>query len=174
MTTYNLFGASEIDFDKLKQVLYYLIYKIGGKPNIGKTVLFKILYYSDFDYYEKYKTFLIGEQYQKIAFGPAPVHFNKIISILKEEGKVVPIRSKYFERDQDKFIATSQEPELSRLSGNELEFINSEIKRYESFNATEMSCLSHSDMPYIATKMNELIDYRLVFYRDIMEREETA
>src|SRR3989344_770525 len=39
--------------DKFKQVLLYILSKVGGKPNIGQTVLYKLLYFVDFDYYEK-------------------------------------------------------------------------------------------------------------------------
>ena len=31
----------ETDFNKLKQVLHYIVDEVGGKANVGKTVLFK-------------------------------------------------------------------------------------------------------------------------------------
>ena len=37
--------------EKFEQVLLYILSKIGGKPNIGQTVLYKLLYFIDFDYY---------------------------------------------------------------------------------------------------------------------------
>lgn len=40
--------------DKFKEVLLYVLGKVGSKPNVGETVLCKLLYFIDFDYYEKY------------------------------------------------------------------------------------------------------------------------
>ena len=39
---------------KFKEVLLYLLEQVAGKPNIGETVLYKLLYFSDFNYYEKF------------------------------------------------------------------------------------------------------------------------
>ena len=46
--------------DKFREVLLYILKKVGGKPNVGMTVLYKILYSIDFDYYEKYEEQLMG------------------------------------------------------------------------------------------------------------------
>src|SRR3989344_3126128 len=42
------------NIEKFKQVLLYILEKTAGKPNIGMTALYKLLYFIDFDYYEKY------------------------------------------------------------------------------------------------------------------------
>src|SRR4030042_3366206 len=49
---------------KFKEVLLYILSKVGAKPNIGETVLYKLLYFIDFDFYEKYEEQLIGATYQ--------------------------------------------------------------------------------------------------------------
>src|SRR3990167_2158560 len=51
--------------DKFRQVLLYILKKVGGKPNVGMTVLYKLLYFIDFDYYEKYEDQLMGLVYLK-------------------------------------------------------------------------------------------------------------
>ena len=43
--------VTEKNLDKFKQVLLYVLNKVGGKPNVGETVLHKLLYFIDFDYY---------------------------------------------------------------------------------------------------------------------------
>ncbi len=45
---------------KFKEVLLYLLTRVGGKPNVGETVLYKLLYFIDFDHYEKYEEQLRG------------------------------------------------------------------------------------------------------------------
>src|SRR3989338_5729088 len=58
--------------NKFEQVLLYILAKIAGKPNIGQTVLYKLLYFIDFDYYEKFEEQLIGAKYIKNHYGPTP------------------------------------------------------------------------------------------------------
>ena len=46
--------------DKFKNVLLYILERCAGKPNIGETVLYKLLYFCDFNYYELYEEHLTG------------------------------------------------------------------------------------------------------------------
>ena len=62
---------------KFKEVLLYILGKVGSRPNIGQTVLYKLLYFIDFDYFEKFEEQLIGATYIKNTFGPTPVSFAK-------------------------------------------------------------------------------------------------
>ena len=99
---------------KFKEVLLYILNKIGSKPNIGETLLYKILYFIDFDYYEKYEEQLIGATYQKNPFGPTPKEFIKIVKMM--EGKdLVKIQGKYFEYPQTKYLPLKK-PDLSMIS----------------------------------------------------------
>ena len=43
----------EFNKEKFKNVLHYIVYKCGLKNNVGRTVLHKLLYFSDFNYYGK-------------------------------------------------------------------------------------------------------------------------
>ncbi len=45
--------------------LLYVLNKVGCKYNVGETVLYKLLYFIDFDFYEKYEEQLIGATYVK-------------------------------------------------------------------------------------------------------------
>ena len=53
------------NLEKFKEVLLYILNKVGSKPNIGETVIYKLLYFIDFDFYEKYEEQLIGATYIK-------------------------------------------------------------------------------------------------------------
>lgn len=131
------------------------------------TVLYKLLYFSDFDFYENYEKSITGECYRKIDYGPAPCHFKKAIVELKKEKKIVHKieKHKYCDKKQNRFISC-KEPALDKLSAEEKVFIDKVINRLSSMNATNMTSISHLDMPYKATKFGEIINYDLVFYRD--------
>jgi len=152
--------------EKFKQVLLYILAKIGGKPNIGQTVLYKLLYFIDFDYYEKYEEQLIGARYIKNTHGPTPVIFSKIIKELEKEKKIEEIKSKFYKYDQTKYLTNPEcKINLSSLTAQELAHIDWEMKRLSDMTANKISELSHKDTPWKIAKEKEQLDYEFVFYR---------
>jgi len=55
-----------------------------------------LLYFIDFDYYEKFEEQLIGAKYIKNHFGPTPVAFSEIIAQMEQEGDLTHVTKKYF------------------------------------------------------------------------------
>jgi len=47
----------------LRNVLLYILARVGAKPNVGETVLYKLLYFIDFDFYEKHGRSITGLSY---------------------------------------------------------------------------------------------------------------
>ncbi|MEX0918683.1 MAG: type II toxin-antitoxin system antitoxin SocA domain-containing protein [Candidatus Paceibacterota bacterium] len=156
--------VSKENVEKLKQVLLYIIAKVGGHPNIGQTAIYKLLYFIDFDYYEKYQEYLIGAKYIKNIHGPTPVSFAKVTRDLKKGGELVEVKSKYFNYDQIKYLVTV-EPDVSLLSAQELKHIDDELVRLATKTAKELSDLSHQDTPWKVAKDRQELNYRHVFYR---------
>ena len=148
---------------KFKEVLLYILNKVGAKSNIGETVLYKLLYFIDFDFYEKYEEQLIGITYIKNHFGPTPLEFKKIVKSM--EGKdLVKIKDKYFQYPQTKYLPL-REPDLTQLKANEKEVIDKALEKLSDMNASEISGYSHNDVPWLTTEEGEIIDYEAVFYR---------
>lgn len=152
--------------EKFEQVLLYILAKIGGKPNIGQTVLYKLLYFIDFDYYEKFEEQLIGARYIRNHYGPTPVMFAKLMEQMEKEGKVEKLKSKFYKHEQTKYLVNPNKPvELSALSAQELAHIDWEIDRLGDLTAAQISALSHVDTPWVAAKEREALEYEHVFYR---------
>jgi transcriptional regulator with XRE-family HTH domain len=149
---------------KFKEVLLYLLEEIGGLSNVGEAVICKILYFIDFDYYEKYEEQLIGAVYIKNHHGPTPAAFVEIVKQMEKDGDLVKLSQKYFQFDQKKYF-TRRRPNLSILSAQEKELIDYEIARFKDKNAKEMEAISHRDVPWIGATNLKPIDYESVFYR---------
>ena len=151
--------------EKFKEVLLYILSKVGGKPNVGETVLYKLLYFIDFDFYEKFEEQLIGATYIKNHFGPTPLEFKAIVDDMIEKKELMKIDGKYFNHSQKKYLAV-REPDLTKLKdARELHHIDEVLARLADKNATELSDYSHEDIPWIITEENKPIDYESVFYR---------
>jgi len=76
------------EIEKFKEVLHYIIGRCGHQDNVGRTVLYKLLYFSDFDFYELYEESITGETYRKLPIGPVPEHFEMALNELEKEGKI--------------------------------------------------------------------------------------
>lgn len=150
--------------EKYKNLVLYLCQKCASKENFGKTLLYKLLYFCDFDYYELYEKPIIGETYIKLNHGPVPRSIEKILKELKKEGKLKIVETHFHGHKQQKPISL-QEADLSVFSGDELEVIRDVLDKYSHLNAVLVSDLSHRDMPWRVTEDNKVIDYELVFYR---------
>ncbi len=150
---------------KFKEVLLYILNKIGSKPNIGETVIYKLLYFIDFDYYEKYEEQLIGATYIKNHYGPTPVEFKKIVDRMVKNKEIVKIEVNYFQYPQTKYLPLRR-PDLSVLkNANEIKLIDNVLDRLSDKNASEISEYSHNDVPWLTTEDGEKIEYESVFYR---------
>lgn len=152
------------NFEKFRATLMYILEEVGGKPNIGETVLYKLLYFCDFNYYEKYEEQLIGATYIKNHFGPTPVEFQKFISVLIKNGDIQICKNEYHNFPQTRYIAL-RNADLSPLSANEIKTIDDVLGKLSDKNATEISDYSHEDVPWKYTKDQQPISYEAVFYR---------
>ncbi|MCF7819847.1 MAG: DUF4065 domain-containing protein [Candidatus Pacebacteria bacterium] len=150
--------------EKFKETLLYILERIGARPNIGEAVVCKLMYFIDFDYYEKFEEQLIGAKYIKNHFGPTPVAFPEIVAQMEQDGELVRVTKKYFQHDQKKYLPL-RSAELSKFSAQEKELIDWEIERFKDFNATKMRDYSHKDVPWIGTEDLQPINYEAVFSR---------
>lgn len=159
---------------KFKELLLHILYKVGMKPNVGKTVLYKLLYFCDFDYYEKYGQSMTGMNYIRLPMGPAPYKFDNIMQDMQENKDLLVVDTEYMWYHQQRLIWNRQFQNV--FSHQEYEVIDEILKTLSNANATEISNYSHEDAPRKKTDSMEIIDYNLVRQRDypysILAREQ--
>lgn len=150
---------------KFKNVLLYILERCAGKPNVGETVLYKLLYFSDFNYYELYEEHLTGAKYRKLPYGPVPQKLDAIIGQMMENGMIQRIKTDYYDKVQTRYIPLAK-ADLTELKASEKEVIDRVIEQMSDWSASAISRYSHKDMPWLASKEGEEINYELAFYRD--------
>ena len=152
------------NLQKFKEVLLYILNKVGAKQNIGETVIYKLLYFMDFDFYEKYEEQLIGATYQKNKYGPTPIEFAKIVEQMTVREEIMKVKSEYFNYPQTKYLPL-RTPDLTKLTATEVEVIDDVLNRLSDMNASQISAYSHGDVPWVTTNDGDAIEYESVFYR---------
>lgn len=147
------------------QVLLYVLFKVQDKKNVEETVLQKLLYFIDFDYYEKYEENLMGETYIKARRGPINRRLRPVLNQLQQEGVVEKVIGKCSESRQVRYRPVSV-PNWDDLESRDLEHIDEVLDRLSGLNAAKIREYSHDDIPWKCTLPDRAIPYELVFYRD--------
>ena len=154
-----------LQISKFKNVLLYILERCAGKPNVGETVLYKLLYFSDFNYYELYEEHLTGAKYRKLPYGPVPQKLDTIIGQMIEKGQLQRVKTEYHGYPQTRYLPL-EKANLTELRASEKEIIDRVIEQMSDWSAAAISNYSHKDMPWLASKEGEEINYELAFYRD--------
>lgn len=158
-------SVPQLKMKKFRNILLYILERCGGKPNVGETVLYKLLYFSDFNFYEIYEEHLTSAQYRKLPYGPVPQKLDNLISQLIEKGELQRIKGEYHGYPQTRYIVKDK-ADLTEMTAAEKDVIDRVIDRFSDWSASAISEFSHKDLPWKATDDGDIIDYELAFYRE--------
>ena len=158
-------SVPSIKINKFKNVLLYILERCAGKPNVGETVLYKLLYFSDFNYYELYEGHLTGARYRKLPYGPVPQKLDSIIQQMIDQKRLQRVKTEYHGYPQTRYLPL-EKADLTELKASEKEVIDKVVEQMSDWSASAISNYSHKDMPWLASKEGDTIDYELVFYRE--------
>ncbi len=149
-----------------KRILLYILNKVWNKPNIWKTVVYKLLYFSEFNYYEKNWDTLLWIDFIKWPRWPVPQNADKIFDEMIKDNQLEQITTLFKWYKQYKLISKLNDINLDDLSYNQVKIIDDVLEKLGNKTATEISEYSHLDTPYIATEnIWDIISKWLVFYR---------
>jgi uncharacterized phage-associated protein len=108
---------------------------------------------------------LTGAEYRKLPFGPVPQKLDSIINQMISGKMIKRFKTEYHGYPQTRYIPLTK-PDLKNLKASEKDILDKVIEQYSDWSATAISDYSHKDMPWLASKDGEIIDYELVFYRE--------
>lgn len=154
-----------LDVVKFKNVLLYVLEHCAGKPNVGETVLYKLLYFSDFNYYELYEEHLTGASYRKLPFGPVPQKIDILLNQLIDSKMIQRIKTEYHGFTQTRFIPL-EKADLTQFKASEKDVIDKVLEQMSEWSAASISAYSHKDLPWEVTEEGKEISYELAFYRE--------
>lgn len=154
-----------LNLEKFKSVLLYIIECCKDKPHVGKTVISKLLYFSDFNHYELYEEQMTGETYLKYDNGPFPKHLNETIEAFKKSNVISEKKSPVGNDSQTKYIPNVR-PDLKKLDRREKEVIDDVVNQLADLSTNRISEYSQGDLPWKITDPSDVINYELVFYRE--------
>jgi len=154
----------KISEKKYKDIILYLADQLGGEIK-GKKKLAKLLYFVDFDYFEKFQKSLTGDVYKALPMGPFPVSMEKVLTDLVTEKKITVIREKMRDDFNPTEIYRVKNKVAGSFSKDELRVLDRVVLKYGHLSGKQLEDLTHAEAPYIGTEPNQEIAYELAFYR---------
>ena len=150
---------------KYQQTILYLCRKLGGEIR-GKKKLAKLLYFADFDFYEKFQKSITGDVYKAYPKGPLPVTLNDIIKeMVRKKILAVETIKEWEGYAPTEIYKCADEHDVSLLSSDEKKMLDRVAKRYGSLNGEQLAELSHAEAPFTAVKLYEDVPFEFTYYR---------
>ncbi|OHA89776.1 MAG: hypothetical protein A3C70_00765 [Candidatus Zambryskibacteria bacterium RIFCSPHIGHO2_02_FULL_43_14] len=148
-----------------QNAILYLCRKLKGEVR-GKKKLAKLLYFADFDLYEKSQKLITGDIYCALPMGPVPSALEEITAEMVKK-KMLSIeqieeRVGYNPTEVYKCIV---EPDISVFNEEEKKMLDRIVIKYGHLNGKQLEELSHAEAPYIGTELRKEIPYELTYYR---------
>lgn len=150
--------------ERFRELVLYVSQKCENDPAFGATMLNKILYYADFQAYERLGTPLTGVPYFRIDNGPAPFHIRKVRRDLEQEGALKMEERSFHNHTQHRSIAL-RAADLSLFSKGEIAIVDQVVAALSGKTATKISFESHKTAWNVLGD-KERIPYEAAFLSD--------
>ncbi len=164
-----LLSGSIPNIEKYKHmILTYLRMNISKDGKIPKTKLAKMLYLADFAWFYEHMESMSGMPYRKIAYGPVPDTFFRVLDELEESGKIVIDRKSSEGKDMLLIseAETNKNEKIRTLSKEEVALMQKIAKKWKDKKTNEIVNFTHNQLPYFLCRENELIPYELITQED--------
>lgn len=158
-------AASAPPIGKYREVILFFLEHVP-RETIGKLKLMKLLYFADFDHFERHEKPLLGETYLRWDNGPMPRSAEKVLKNMQEQ-KIITIGKERLPTLHDREVYSANRAyDPKAFSPEEIETLHHVAAKWKHHTGTEIKNATHGDPPWIATAKDKTIDYNLVFYRN--------
>jgi putative zinc finger/helix-turn-helix YgiT family protein len=156
-------GFKEYDFDKFKNIVVYLVYKLNS---VLLTKLNKMLWYCDFLSFKETSVSISGSRYLCHQYGPVPENYDLIFDIMTHDlpgnPKVLDKREVVFNVQKgiigEEFV-NLVEPDLSVFTKHEIYIIDYVCDEFRSYTASQIKERSHKEVGLTHCDVGDFISY---------------
>ena len=151
---------------KMIQTILFVLHKTAGKPNVWKIVINKLLYFADFNHYEKYWESITWDIYIKKPMWPVPKNMDWVIALMQKADMIQEISNNYYGYKQTKYIPNALW-DKGVFNVTEIEDLDEVINNYSDKTWKQLTDFSHWDVPFQATtNIGDEISYNFAHYRE--------
>lgn len=147
----------------LTKVINYILYFAENVPQLWKTKLNKLLFYTDFSFFKEYIMSLTGLKYLKFQYGPVPKEYEGIVWYLEKLGFIQAIPTETYNYPGEIIIPLCQhDPDV--FSDEEYQILEKVKNKYGNYNSKDISEVSHQEKGWLETPLNNVISYNYAAY----------
>lgn len=155
-----------------KKVFLYILNKVGEKLNVWKIVVYKLLYFSEFNHYEKFWKSLLNIEFKKWPMWPVPDpdQVKIIFDEMRDDNQIEEVKTLFKWYEQHRFISKIKDVDfynlIKDLKPEQIQIIDDVIEKLSNMTASQISEYSHWDTPYRSAKnTGDILRKWTVFYR---------
>ncbi|MBU4445258.1 MAG: SocA family protein [Candidatus Marinimicrobia bacterium] len=167
------------------KILNGIKYFVSNTRHVGRTKLFKLLFFWDFLHFKEYGLSITGYQYYTFPFGPVPVELydqiinNNLPPALQSELKIIQDDEDEYKYKTFRVALKNKQIDYDWLTPNEIKILERVVLLFRDLTARDMTEITHlPNSPYDKTLkdfgMNKPIDYRLAIDKDSPLDQETV
>lgn len=151
-------GYAQLNQSKVKNIMLYLINKLGGVFN---TKMNKLLFYIDFYSYKRRGCGMTGLSYKAIQYGPVPEKWNVLYGSIEDiESEIVSFSS----GNSGERLVSQIAPDMTAITPEEQCILDEIICKLGRKSANQLSELSHHENAWLKFKDTSCyIDYTEAF-----------
>lgn len=151
---------------RLEELVLYILANYNDH-RLTETKLHKLLYYCDFNSYEKSKEAISEGTYMNNNFGPTLKELGMVLNSLEKRGMIKKLHEKNLYGDpQTRYTITSDEGLKFSFDEDKLETIKNVNETFRPLLASQLSAMSHFDTPVLLAGSEKELNYEDVFHRD--------
>ncbi len=155
-------GYKALDLDKISGIISF--YNKENGISLCKTKLNKLLFYSDFQNYQRYGYSMSGITYQAIQYGPVPYRYDKLYVKLSEIGKLSIEEKEYGEGIFGDDIKSIENFDRELFEDSEFEILSCIVNSLGKMTTKQIVDKSHNELAWKENHQTcSLISYKYAF-----------
>lgn len=151
-----------VNEEKYRNAILYFAHHVR---QVGRTKLWKLLYYLDFDHYERYGTSVTGAQYWRWDNGPVPSTGLAMTRQMQVDGDIDIVPQPTGFQNSLLLVVPLHPFDRSVFTDTEWEMLQAVARKWKFHTARDMSNATHGERPWQEAEPNGFLDYKLAAQR---------
>ncbi|HEY4487315.1 MAG TPA: Panacea domain-containing protein [Candidatus Paceibacterota bacterium] len=159
MPTNGAILSNTLNTEQYKNAILYFV-KYCNNDLLGKTKLYKLLYYLDFISYRDTGKSVTGDIYIKQEYGPIPSRVDEVLAELKNSGSINTDIVSSGPKDRVQFsLGAGASLDESVFTAQQKELLENICKEFAGWTREKIVNQTHLEAPWFFSKPYDVVDY---------------